>query len=48
VRLEEIVNKDKLHSPMLVEESLFYNIKDMMINHYSLSIRIIAQVVVVS
>lgn len=46
MRLEEIVNKDRLHSPIVGRgESLLYNIKDMM-NHYSLSMRIIVQAVV--
>lgn len=46
MHLEEIVNKDRLHSPIVGrEESLLYNIKDIM-NRYSLSVRIIAQVVV--
>jgi hypothetical protein len=45
VRLGEIVSKDRLHYPMVSRgETLVYNIKDMM-NPFSLSMSIIAQVV---
>ena len=45
VRLGEIVNKDRLHCPIGNRgETLFYNIKDMIIPS-SLSMGIIAQVV---
>lgn len=45
MRLGEIVNKDRLHCPMGNRgETLFYNIKDMIIPS-SLSMGIIAQVV---
>jgi hypothetical protein len=48
VRLEEIVKKDRLHSPIVGRgKSLLYNMKKNMMNRYSLSILIIAQVVVV-
>lgn len=50
MRLEEIVKKDRLHSPIVgrgERESLLYNMKKNMMNRYSLSILIIAQVVVV-
>jgi hypothetical protein len=48
VRLRDTVSKDRLHCPIGNRgETLFYNMKDMMMNRYSLSIYIIAQVVVV-